>query len=72
MATDTDTNTVEQTEDVSIPDVTLEEFCVRKSMVDRRVELLGGFHYVEKQAGRFKDAESNYEARFEAYANQPV
>jgi hypothetical protein len=56
----------------AVEQVTLEEFCVRLSQSDRRVELIGGFHFSEKQARRFKDAESNYAARFQAFVNQPV
>lgn len=52
--------------------VTLDEFCVRLSQNDKRVELIGGFYFVEKQASRFKDAESNYQARFTAFVNKPV
>jgi len=53
-------------------EVTLEEFCVRLSSKDRRVELLSAFHFDETRAGRFKDAESAYQARFEAFVNKPV
>jgi hypothetical protein len=53
-------------------ELTLEEFCRRHSMSDRRVELLGGFHFAEKSAGHAKDLESNYLDRFEAFANKPV
>lgn len=52
--------------------VTLEEFCTRISKTDRRVELIGAFHHVEKAAGRVKDAESAFAARFADFANQPV
>jgi hypothetical protein len=55
-----------------VVDVTLEEFCVRLSNTDRRVELISAFHFTEKQAARLKDAESNYSARFTAFINQPV
>jgi hypothetical protein len=54
------------------PQVTLDEFCTRLSMTDRRVELIGGFHFVETQAGRNKDAESNYQARYTAFLTKPV
>lgn len=56
----------------AVEQVTLEEFCVRLSQSDQRVELIGGFHFVEKQARRFKDAESNYAARFQLFVKQPV
>lgn len=53
-------------------DITLEEFCRRLSITDRRPELIGGFHFAEKAAGRVKDAESNFADRFQAFANKPV
>jgi hypothetical protein len=52
--------------------ITLEEFCTRLSMSDRRVELIGGFHYTEVAAGRIKDAESEFQSRFTAFATKPV
>jgi hypothetical protein len=52
--------------------VTLEEFCMRLSNVDKRVELIGGFEHSEKAAGHTKDAESEFQARFTAFVNKPV
>jgi len=56
----------------AVEQVTLEEFCVRLSQSDKRVELIGAFHFVEKQAQHFKDFESNYAARFQLFVNKPV
>lgn len=53
----------------SIP---LTEFCTRRSATDNRVELIGGFYTTEKLAGRLRDTETNYTARLEAFAKQPV
>lgn len=53
-------------------DLTLDEFCTRLSAKDSRVELIAGFHFTEKYAGRVKGAESAYAARYEAFKNQPV
>lgn len=50
----------------------LEEFCARLSGDDKRVELIGGFHRTEKAAGRNKDTESAYKARYAVFANQPA
>ncbi|SAK98686.1 hypothetical protein AWB80_07570 [Caballeronia pedi] len=55
-----------------VADVTLDEFCVRLSRSDRRVELIAAFHFTETSAGRFKDAESNYQSRFTAFVTKPV
>lgn len=56
----------------AVPDLTVEEFCTRLSGSDKRVELIKAFWFVETKAGRFKDAESNYQARFQAFVNKPV
>jgi hypothetical protein len=52
--------------------LSLSEFCARLSRTDRRVELIGGFEYQERVAGRVKDTESNYSTRFIKFANQPA
>jgi hypothetical protein len=52
--------------------VTLTEFCTRQSKGDKRVELIGAFHHVETSAGRMKDKESAYAARYAAFASQPA
>lgn len=52
--------------------ITLDEFCTRHSKTDRRVELIGAFHFDETRSGRTKDLEDKYLARFEAFATQPV
>lgn len=53
-------------------DITLDEFCQRKSRADKRVELIGGFHHNERQANHVKDSEANFEIRFAAFINKPV
>ena len=50
----------------------IDEFCARLSISDRRVELIGAFHTVEKAAGRVKDLESAFAERFAAFVNQPA
>lgn len=69
MATKKDTP---ETSNPAAPELTLDDFCARLSSTDNRVELIGGFHFVEKQAKRFKDSESAYRSRFEAFVNKPV
>jgi hypothetical protein len=59
-------------ETVAPEHITLDEFCMRLSKTDKRVEMIGAFNYVETQAGRFKDAEQNYQTRFQAFVNKPV
>lgn len=53
-------------------EVTLEEFCIRLSVTDRRVELLAGFNAYETASGSVKDTEANFRARFDEFVNKPV
>jgi hypothetical protein len=53
-------------------ELTLQEFCQRLSSVDKRVELIGAFHYSETAAGTVKDLESAFADRFAAFLNKPA
>lgn len=53
-------------------DLTLHEFCIRLSSVDKRVELIGAFHYSETASGVVKDTEAAFNARFAAFITKPV
>lgn len=74
MATTNKTESVakEVEAQAAAPELTLDEFCTRLSMKDKRVELIGAFHFTEKAAGKIKDAESAFEERFAAFATKPV
>lgn len=52
--------------------LTLDEFCKRASTQDKRVELIGAFHFAEKSAARVKDTEANYKKRFDEFVRRPV
>lgn len=52
--------------------LTLNEFCIRLSETDGRVTLIGGFEAVERAAGRTKDRESAYRARYAEFINKPA
>lgn len=52
--------------------VTLDEACTRLSAGHKRVELIAAFHHAEEDAGRLRDLESAYRARFDAFASQPA
>lgn len=52
--------------------VTLDNFCVELSQTDKRVELIGGFHYTERLAGRYRDVASAYRLRFQAFTTRAV
>lgn len=47
--------------------ITLEDYIRKLSLRDKRIELINGFYYTEKQAGHIKDYESNFQARFIAF-----
>lgn len=52
--------------------ITVQEFCQRLSVTDKRVELIAGFYSVEMRESRFKDAEDQFRSRFEAFITKPV
>lgn len=52
--------------------LTLTEFCIRLSQHDKRVVLIGGFEATERKAGRIKDSEAAYQARFAEFTNKPA
>lgn len=56
----------------SVPQITLDQFATEVSARDKRIALLHGFVFQEKLARRFKDTESNYQARFVTFASQSV
>lgn len=55
----------------SVP-MTLDEFCIRLSTTDKRVELIGGFEHIERLAGRTKDTAEAFSKRFTDFINQPA
>lgn len=72
MATKPVKTTEPASEKNTVEAVTLDEFCTRLSTRDKRVELIGGFHFTETKANHAKDLEANYQARFDAFVNKPV
>lgn len=62
----------EVAEEVAEFPLTVAEACARISADDRRVEMIGAFHSVERAAGRVKDTESAYRERFAAFCNAPA
>lgn len=53
-------------------EVTIDDFCVDLSGKDRRVEMIGAFHFSERQASRVKDSALAYSARYQAFLSQPA
>lgn len=50
--------------------LTLNEFCIRLSVEDKRVELIGGFEHTERVAGRLSDTYENYSERYKKFTTQ--
>jgi hypothetical protein len=55
-----------------VPQLTLNDFCARKSETMARPELLGAFAHVERAAGRGRDSVAAFERRFADFINQPA
>lgn len=52
--------------------VTLDQFCADLSRSDRRVALIGGFHYSERRAKHVRDTPSAFAKRYKTFAGQPA
>ncbi|ENE5752093.1 hypothetical protein ACFLMW_003840 [Salmonella enterica] len=50
----------------------LQEFCTRLSLTEKRHALIAGFHYTEKAAGRLSDQPSAYAKRYAEFLNTPA
>lgn len=75
MASKTDPKTADTASVAAAPDefpLSLDEACARLSATDKRVEMIGAFHYSERAAGRLKDLESAYRDRYAAFVNAPA
>lgn len=53
-------------------ELTINEFCIRRSATDRRVELLGAFAADERRAGHLKDTSDAYTRRLAAFTTRPI
>ncbi len=52
--------------------LTLDGFCARLSETVKRPELIGAFHFSEKQQGNVAGTASEFQARYDSYINKPV
>lgn len=53
--------------------ITLDEFCILKSKIDRRVEMIAGFHfYMEKQKKIIKATQTEFGKAFEDFSRMPA
>lgn len=50
--------------------LTLTEFCIRQSISDKRVEMIGAFEFTEKAAGRVKDSAAAFASRYAAFTTK--
>lgn len=72
MAKTTPALAVEPVESAGGEPLTLTEFCIRLSSRVKRVELIGAFEHCEKAAGKARDTEAAFQARFDAFINKPA
>lgn len=56
----------------SPPKITIEEFCSLLSKKDKRVEMLGGFHFYMKKIGMKKEIYVDFLAAYEAFQRMPA
>jgi hypothetical protein len=52
--------------------LSLNEFCIRLSTTDKRVELIGAFEHAERVSGRMSDTFANFTARYTKFLTQPA
>ena len=53
-------------------ELTVQEFCLRLSVTDRRVELIAAFAHAQRGAGVIKRTEAEFARAFSDFANQPT
>ena len=52
--------------------LTLNEYCIRLSRTDKRVELIAAFESAERRAGKLIDTADGYAGRYTTFINQPA
>lgn len=72
MATKTNTPDAPVQQDDSNFPITLQEFCTRISVNDKRVELIGAFYTTQIAAGVTSATQADFAAKLEDFANQPA
>ena len=53
-------------------DLTVDEFCARRSRIDGRIELIAAFRADQVARGAVKASEDAFERRLSAFANRPA
>lgn len=57
--------------DQALP-MSLDEFCRRLSVTDKRVELIGAFFATEESAGNVSDTAADFAGRYDQFINKPA
>lgn len=52
--------------------LTLQEFCIRLSSRDGRVEMIAGFEHGQRSLGIVKATEDEFQAAFDAFTTKPT
>ena len=52
--------------------LSIDDFCVRLSETDKRVEMISAFNSDERQVGRVSDTADNYASRYQVFLNKPA
>jgi hypothetical protein len=52
--------------------LSLNDFCARLSETVKATELIGGFAYSERVAGRLRDTAEAFKQRYDEFINKPV
>lgn len=52
--------------------MSVDEFCLRLSSTDKRVEMISAFHSGERASGRSMDLETAFAVRYAAFCNAPA
>ena len=53
-------------------EITLDEFCARLSVTDKRVEMIGGFHSDMTRVKKTKGMEADYRAEYQKFITRPA
>ena len=68
----TEKTAAKATTETSAANVTLDNFCLALSVRDKRPHMIGSFHHSQRVAEKPFDTQANYQARYDAFVNQPA
>lgn len=67
-----DNELVSEPAEVAAFPLSLEEWCSDRSLIDKRVELIGGFYHTERAAGNLNDTPDAFAQRYELFRTSPL